>query len=99
MQQLSWNLPPAPFLHKVSKASHAAIGTYMQLWNLQDNKNNVYIFRDEIRPMLFIKIPKFYNDITDLAGEGVLFWSEKKDKNRILISIELTLWGQDFDQD
>jgi hypothetical protein len=100
MQDISWENPPFPFIEQLSKSSHVAISTYIDLWRRQDKENNVYIFRDEIGKILSIPKTKFYYDILKLAKEGVLHWDERPEGlERTLITISLTPWSADFDYD
>lgn len=92
ISEVNKTLPPAPYLKQVANGPHAALSTYIKLWENKDEKNNFYVIQDQIQETLNIKSHKFMHDIIDLCNENLLNWCKKKKDNKIHIEIELVGW-------
>ena len=76
-----YEYPPGPYIEVLSKKAHSAIGTYIKLWRVKNNKNIIYIYRDEIQSFFMREKEKFMKHLALIGDEGLLNWKEEKKSN------------------
>ena len=92
ISEVNKTLPPSPYLKQVANGPHAALSTYIKLWESKNNENNFCVIQDQIPEVLNIKTQKFMADLIDLCNEKLLSWCKKRKNNKVYIQIELVGW-------
>lgn len=84
--------PPHAYIRQLANHAHASINTFYKLWEVCDEKNNIFIQQSSIPDSLNIQPQKFQRDIIDICEEKLLSWLRIKKKGKYYYKIELVGW-------
>ncbi len=85
------NLPPRPYLVQVLKNCPKSGLLYLDLWNMRNRDNIVFIEKGQIRTIFLTSTLRFRNDLMGLVREGLASAEETPSH----YSIELVGWDND----
>jgi hypothetical protein len=83
--------PPWPYLFSVADHYPKAVATYLRLWNEQDDKHRLHIYKADVRHEYLTSLAKFRHDLFLLVKEGLASVEETPKA----IYVELTGWDDE----
>lgn len=84
--------PPHAYIRQLANHAHASINTFYKLWEVCDDKNNIFIQQSNIPDSLNTQSQKFQRDLIDICEEKLLNWARVKKKGKYYYKIELVGW-------